>query len=342
MANPAEADTMRISAAKTSRSRRGAGVSYRAREPRGGDLGGFTLVELVIVITLVGIISAIALPQLMPAIMVGRLEGAARHLAGYGSSATAYATLMRETIVVKFDLDHQEYWTVRRSDALNRMFLEEEAKKVDEAKDAKKPGQEDKTKKTDVKGGDFLNLFGGPHAAGNGEMNAQDEANLMRDQFNQFVRMHMLARAKQVKRGGILDEIGPLFDKKFSLTDEEKQDEELKDSLLIRAGLPEGVEIEEIWVGSVQYRKGEAEIEVTPVGLMEPVGFYVKNGDDDYFTVTWDAVTGGGRVERGKKEIASSIPTASDGSTSKAKESRSSATNSRSSTNSRHLGLSSP
>ena len=61
---------------------------------------------------------------------------------------------------------------VRRSDAMNRMFLEEEAKKVDEAKDAKKPGQEDKTKQTDVKGGDFLNLFGGPHAAGNGEMNA--------------------------------------------------------------------------------------------------------------------------------------------------------------------------
>ncbi|NIA15837.1 MAG: hypothetical protein GWP08_17375, partial [Nitrospiraceae bacterium] len=45
---------------------------------------------------------------------------------------------------------------------------------------------------------------------------------------------------------------------------------------------------------------GEVEIELSPVGLSEPVTFYLKNEDDDYFTIEWDAITGGARVESGK------------------------------------------
>ena len=34
------------------------------------------------------------------------------------------------------------------------------------------------------------------------------------------------------------------------------------------------------------------------MGLTEPVTFHLRNEDEDYFTVVWDAVTGGARLER--------------------------------------------
>ena len=124
---------------------------------------------------------------------------------------------------------------------------------------------------------------------------------LMRDRFEQFVRAQLASRAKQVEHEGILDEIGPLFDKPFSLDNEDDAWEEVKEPLLERTQLPDGVVLESLWVGGKEHSGGQVEIELTALGLAEPVVFHLTNEDGDYFTVTWDAITGVTRIERGKK-----------------------------------------
>lgn len=259
---------------------------------------GFTLVELVIVITLIGIIAAIAAPQLMPAIMLSRLDGAARHIAGYGRSAMAQASLMRETLTVMVDLDQQEYWTVRRVEVGQSIFDEDGKDKAATSDGERTEGE----KKGLADSKDFLNFFGGGEMSGE-EGDMQEGVDLMREQFNRFARAQMMTRARQVKREGILDEIGPLFDKKFSLDEKEEEGEEVTEPLLARTPLPEGIVIESVHLGPTQYAKGQVEIEVTPLGLNEPAIFYVKDEEDDYFTVAWDPITGNVRFERGKQEL---------------------------------------
>ena len=75
------------------------------------DRRGFTLIELMVVISLMAMIAAISLPYFLPVLLYSTHEGAARHLANYGRSAIAHTTLEKETITVMIDLDNQEYWS---------------------------------------------------------------------------------------------------------------------------------------------------------------------------------------------------------------------------------------
>lgn len=276
------------------------------------------MVELAIVITIVGVLAAIAAPQLMPAILMTRLEGGARHVAGFGRAATAYAALMRETITLKFDLDQQQYWAIRIKTRTDDFFEDDTNSEGAGTVAPETSGKGASGKSRDGGGADFLSMLGvGAAPAGAGGMaggvggavpgapgGVMSDADFMRQRFDQFARMQMMSRAKQVKREGILDEIGPLFEKKFSLDDEESEEAEVQDPLLARTDLPEGVVIETLWVGSAQHGKGAVDIEVSPLGLYEPVAFYLKNEDGDYFTVEWDPITGGAHVARGKQDIA--------------------------------------
>ena len=80
-------------------------------------------------------------------------------------------------------------------------------------------------------------------------------------------------------------------------TEEESEEEdELKTDLLSRTSLPEDVRFESVWVGGVEYTRGAAEVEVTPLGLLETVEFELSL-NDERCRVVWDAVTGGTRVE---------------------------------------------
>jgi len=291
---------------------RGSGLPDRARVLPARRSGGFTLVEMLLVMAVIALMAMIAVPQLMPTILLSRLDGAARHVAGYGRAAMAQATLMRETIIVKLDLTNQEYWAVRRLEKAASIFDEESKDgKNKTATDKKKKKRRDTSRKqtggNDGRNDDFLNLLGYGRSEKDGaasDENGMTEADLMRKQFDRFVQTQMLARSKQVKRGGgILDEIGPLFDKKFSLEDEKETEEEVTDPLLSRTSLPDGVVIESVRVGGASHTKGEVTIEITALGLSEQVTFYLKGEDESYYTVVWDPITGNVHIEKGKKDV---------------------------------------
>ncbi len=127
----------------------------------------------------------------------------------------------------------------------------------------------------------------------------------MRRRFEQMAQAATTSRANNVKRSGILQDVGPLFDEEFSLGVDIESDEELLEEvtlpLLLRTPLPDDVMIETVMVGGQEYSSGLVEITITPFGLSQPVVFYVKDAGDDYYTVTWDAITGGAHLESGRQ-----------------------------------------
>lgn len=268
----------------------------------GAKPAGFTLLEMVVVVALIGIVMGVALPQLMPVIVFSRAEGAARHLAGFGRAAMAQATLMRENITVKFDLDERTYWA-------ERLVTEDEEEFFTGEED-----EEDRTGSPDGRGPvGFMDLMGSSglrQAQFGNSMGAQDDeaaaeaeaAMKMRARLDRYVRAQVEARARKLDKGSLFEDMGPMFEKKFDLEDTESHIEEIKDPLLQRTRLPEGVVIEMVQVGSDEYTSGEVEIELSALGLFEPVLMHVKNEDEDYFTVVWNPLTGTVRLKEGKHD----------------------------------------
>lgn len=263
--------------------------------------GGFTLLELCLVVLIAGLIAAITIPQMLPLIAYGELEGAARHVAGYGRSVMASSALGHERLTVRFDLKNQEYWTVRWPDPLEES--EKEKKKEDEDPQRaevrriaegilRNPGDQELREKANSQ------------LAAVTEDQDMAVGEVLQERFERYARMSINARARNVKHEGILSEIGPLFDKEFSLDDEEDQGEEVKEDLLARTSLPDGVVIESIHMGNTVSTSGIAEVEVSPSGLFETVTFYVRNEDKEYMTVIWDPITGRSHLFNGKEQPA--------------------------------------
>jgi len=267
----------------------------------------------VLVIALIGLVLALALPQFMPAIAYGSLDGAARHLANFGRAAANRAAFTHERYTFHCDLANQQYWLVR--------WKEVEPDKDEKAKKDlfKREGLFDRSDgrgstSRSRKGSLFddenaLSLFsqspGLEAIVAQGLPEGYDEQALeMQERFDRFSRLALMARARNVKHEGILGEIGPLFEKEFRLDvddEEEEQAEEVKEPLLVRVALPTGVWIESMQVGNSENTKGAAEVEITPLGFSEPVTFHLRNEDGDYYTVIWDAITGGAHLLRGKR-----------------------------------------
>lgn len=239
---------------------------------------GFTLLELTVVLALIAIIMAVAMPSLLPALVFSRHEGAARHLANYGRAVMAQCALAREYVTVKIDLDNQEYWCMRWIENTETLF-------DDEKQDKKQPT--------------ISSLFSSTKKS---DDQLAAEAEFIQQQIDQFVRMSMKARSRNVRHEGILSDIGPLFEEKLDLDGEEEQSfEEISSDLLARVALDAEVSIETVIVGDVEHSKGIVEVNVTPLGLNEWVTFYLKNLDGDYFTVIWDPIAGNTRLGRGRE-----------------------------------------
>ncbi len=256
---------------------------------------GFTLIELSVVIFLIALIMSVALPQLIPMISFSELQGTARHMANYGRGAVAEATLLRETLMVRFDLDAQEYYTVR----LVYPETEEGEGYVDQwalMDQNKSLSSSDFRSSLGQRGG---GMFGAPDGFDDNSANTQ-----LLDQFDRFARRDLEMRAKNVvQEEGILDEIGPLFEEDFSLGMDEPQEEELTDPVLEKVHLSGAVRIESVTVDGVEHRSGVVEVELSALGLGGLMGAYLVNGDGEYYTVVWDPVTGQTRFLDGKQEF---------------------------------------
>ena len=270
---------------------------------------GFTLLELCVVVFIMGLLAAVSFPRLMPVIAFSNLEGAARHLANYGRSVIDYATLQREAVTVRLDLDQQEYYAVHWIDPET-----EEGEVEGEVEDQL-------AKLADLRAGgvsadDLSGMLRGESLEGGslGQMPDGFDQELadaqMNDRFARFARRALEERAKNVKHEeGLVEEIGPLFDQEFELEDSEPIEEELFDPILKRVRLKlEDEKNPEVWIESVvidgtSSSRGVAEIVLTSLGLTQKPVFYVANSDCDYYTVVWDPLTGGADVFDGHQDI---------------------------------------
>ena len=246
---------------------------------------GFTMIELMVVMIVMVLLMSVAMPQLWPTLAYAGLEGQAHHLANFGRAAVAHCTLMRERFVIKIDLNDQKYW----------------AEKVDEAPEALGI-QTDKKNADDKEQQPFVPLSQLDPTTLN-KLDPAQRSRQCRQAMEMFVRTAIAARASNVQQedDGFLKDVGPKF-KKFELGGKKKKDNTVHLNLLEPTTMPDNIAIDSVVVGGKTYTKDTVEVEILPLGLTQNVTFYLKGENNDYYTVVWDAITGGARVYDGKKE----------------------------------------
>lgn len=262
------------------------------------DRSGFTLIELVLVLFMMGVIAAMAIPRLMPLILFSTTEGAARHLSSYGRAVMAQASLTGDEVTVFVDLQEQEYWTIQVSYP-DPNDLEGEPEEDQLAKLEKYRAM------SDLSNEELEEQLLSGQLGDAAEIDSDLADFQMSDKFERFSRRAMKARAMNVKHDqSFLDEIGGLFDDedKFSLEDEPKPEErELKDPVLERYRFPEDAWITDIEVDGARADGNVVEIQMSALGLSQEVRFFIAGTSGDVYTVIWDPIAGTSNVKSGEE-----------------------------------------
>jgi hypothetical protein len=206
---------------------------------------------------------------------------------------------MHDQLTVMVDLKNQEYWTMLLpSPPPIPPELAEAAERGDYI-----PGQSPAETMNPL---DMLEFARAAREEG-GLENPEDETKFnqqaieMQSQFDHRQRRTLEAQAARVVHDsdGMLADIGPEFSE-FSFDEEEElAPQELREPLLLRSRLPDGIWIDKIRVGEELYTQGTVEIEISPIGLEKRVSFHLSGRDGDDFTVQWDPVIGTGRLMDG-------------------------------------------
>lgn len=255
---------------------------------------------------IIGVVAALAVPQLLPIIAFSELEGSARRLAGYGQGAMAHAALLRDKVVVRVDLKAKEIY------AVHWVYPEQEEAEAELA--AQEPDQlakfallrekgirskEDLDEKL-LQGGELGSLLGG-----DGEFDPELAGYQMDDRFNAFTREALEARAANVKHeASFLEGAGDIFSEAedFSLDGDEPVEEELADPILRRIRLPQDIRIVGLEIDGENMSRGMPEIEFSVLGLTQKVVFYIENDGGEGYTVLWDPVAGRSKIFRGLED----------------------------------------
>jgi len=260
---------------------------------------GFTLIELLVVIAIMAGVIAMASPRLLPVLIHSTHEGAARHLANYGTAAIAQAAFDKEALTFRFDFDTQEYWLER--------IPEPPEDEEDEAKNTKY-GDDTKEKNNLPKDNAELEAMAqkelerevpqGGKRSEDGVKVLDEQSKRMLDASNKRARRYTGAQAARVKQDE--DALPPSQrerSKKVDPAAKKMEPKEIHTDLLGRTRLPEEITLVLASVGGQEFDEKIVEVELTPAGLDVEAKFWLMNAEGDTFVVTWDPATGQTRVD---------------------------------------------
>ena len=283
---------------------------------------GFTLIELMMVILLIGMIASVATPRLLPLLTITEHENEARRLVGYGRSAMAHAALTRKPIRVRIDLDRQEYWAEEMPQLIrdpetessgygaddddkfdddvpeDEYELQETTKKILRDNEKKNPSftarDRDRDREED-NDEDELDSRYDDEEARQSVLDKQKEK--MEERFRSMSDNSLYARALRVQHDDEWTDEDRFDLDEFRKDEEEDLDDEdipkpLNDPLLQAHRVIETVWIDTIYIGEEEYSKGVVDIELSPLGLENEVTFAVFNEENDLLMVYWDPLSG--------------------------------------------------